>query len=78
MTPLLNLTSGASAKTVTDLFDINDNGHLGWPDLLASLFFGTVGVLAVLVLVGMAVGSLVLVLRGLVAAVRGLATAVRS
>jgi hypothetical protein len=44
-----------TATPVADLgaaLDINDNGRLGWPDALAWLFFATVGLLGVAVVVG--------------------------
>jgi hypothetical protein len=72
------MTASLPAATVKDVFDINDNGRLGLPDLLASLFFGTVGVLGVMVLAGMALGALVMLVRAVVAAARGVAGVVRS
>ena len=78
MTALHVTTARLPAATITELFDLNDNGRLGWPDPLASLFFGTIGVLGVMVLAGMALGALVMLVRAVVAALRGLAGVVRS
>jgi len=78
MTALSSLSFGPAATAVKELFDLNDNGRLGWPDLLASVFFATVGLLGAMVLAGMALGTVVLAIKGVVAAARGLITAVRS
>jgi hypothetical protein len=47
-----------------DLFDVNSNGVLSLPDALAWLFFGTVGLLGLLVCAGLAIGSVVAVGQG--------------
>ena len=49
---------------LADVLDINDNGRLGWPDLLAWVFFGTVGLLGVAVVAGMAFGGVAVAVRG--------------
>lgn len=45
--------------------DINDNGHLGWPDALAWSFLATVGLLGVAVVTGMAFAGVTLAAHGL-------------
>jgi hypothetical protein len=46
-----------------DLVDLDDDGALGWPDLLGWAFFGTVGLLGAVVCLGLLVGALVSVAR---------------
>lgn len=71
----MDITARALDSTpVTDLraaLDINGNGTLGWPDALAWLFFATVGLLGVAVVVGT-------VFAGLAATVHGMARVGRS
>ena len=59
----------ATARTLTaglaDALDVNDNGQLGWPDLLAWLFFSTVGLLGVAVVAGMAFGGVAVTVHGI-------------
>jgi hypothetical protein len=59
--------------TVTEIFDLNSNGQLGWPDLLGWTFFSTVGMLGVLVLCGMFFAMLTWTTRRTVSTVRGAA-----
>jgi hypothetical protein len=47
----------APSAALAGAADINDNGSLGWPDLLAWLFFGAVGLLGVAVVAGVAFGG---------------------
>ena len=77
MTALDVMTFRLPAATLKGFFDLNDNGQLGWPDLLATLFFGTVGLLAVMVLVGMSLGVLVVLVRVVTAAGRRAVDVVR-
>ena len=57
--------AGAAQTTgLTDAADINDNGFVGWPDLLAWTFFGTVGLLGAAVVAGMALCGVWLLVRG--------------
>jgi hypothetical protein len=55
---------------IHDALDLNSNGQLGLPDLLGWAFFGTVGLLGVAVLLGMALGTLLGLARGARAAAR--------
>jgi hypothetical protein len=53
-------------SNVHDALDINDNGTFGWPDALAWLFFATVGLLGVSVLLGMVFAGMTATVHGLV------------
>ena len=55
----------AHSPWLADALDINDNGLLGWPDLMAWIFFGTVGVLVVAVVAGMALSGVALAAHGI-------------
>lgn len=55
----------ALAGGLADALDIYDNGQLGWSDLLAWLCFGTVGVLGVAVVAGMAFGGAAVAIHGI-------------
>ena len=51
--------------TLLGVLDLNDNGHVAFPDLLGWLFFGTIGLLGVAVVAGMVLGALIGTGRGL-------------
>jgi hypothetical protein len=55
---------------IFDALDLNSNGQLGLPDLLGWAFFGTVGLLGVAVLLGMALGAMLGLVRGVRAVAR--------
>ena len=57
--------AAAHTPWLADALDINDNGLLGWPDLMAWIFFGTVGVLVVAVVAGMALSGVALAAHGI-------------
>ncbi len=73
MTPL-DIAARVVTSPVTHaraVLDVNDNGPLGWPDALAWLFFATLGLFGVAVVLGM-------VFLGVTAAVHGMAQIGRS
>jgi hypothetical protein len=58
-------TVATPAADLRGALDLNDNGHLGWPDALGWLLFATVGLLGVGVVTGMAFAGVTAVAHGL-------------
>lgn len=65
-----------TTQTIKGLLDLNDNGVLGWPDLLGWGLFGTVGALGAAAVLGTVLLALIGVGRAALAAGRGTARVV--